>query len=121
MREAARNRPVPFVDAGVSMHLGVLSLGPLMERMAEASGHELHDVASPPVYRAIVEVVFRASNDFDRLSFESPLDMKQRADALARPVHQAVLRTRGIEPLVSQDPDPAEGLLRLLEDLHGPE
>lgn len=110
-------------------------------------------------------VVFTESNYFDRLSFESPLDVKLRADVLARPVlfvgyslsdvniryllhrlqrqweldgrddqrpksylfltrpnpvHERVLRARGIEPLVSRHDDPARGLLGLLESLRAP-
>lgn len=107
-------------------------------------------------------VVFTESDYFDRLSFESPLDIKLRADVLchsvlfigyslsdvniryllyrlqkqwdmdgagsrrppsfmflahANPIHETVLRSRGIEPLVCAGSDPAEGLLRLLEEL----
>ena len=107
-------------------------------------------------------VVFTESNYFDRLSFEAPLDIKLRADVLARPVlfigyslsdvniryllhrlqrqweldgrgtrrptsymfltrpnpvYEAVLKARGIEPLLCGDADPARGLLRLLQHL----
>ena len=51
LREAVRNRQaVLFSGAGVSMNLGVPSPGALMERMAEATGHdpaELRGLAEP--------------------------------------------------------------------------
>jgi len=258
LEAVAARQAVLFVGAGVSMNLGVPSLGELIDRMAEEIGHSPQefrqfadsltlaefyyhelgslgslrqwmtvtsdgtpiDVSQSPIHQAIVEldfpviyttnydpwlerafdafhrpynqivrvsdiargspgatqivklhgdledeasVVFTESNYFDRLSFESPLDIKLRADVLARPVlfigyslsdvniryllhrlqrqwelddrgtrrpksymfltranpvHETVLKARGIEPLVSRDPDPAQGLLGILEGLH---
>lgn len=110
-------------------------------------------------------LVLTESNYFARLSFESPLDIKLRADVLTRtvlfigyslsdiniryllyrlqrqwerddrggrprsflfltrsnPVHESLLRHRGIEPIVCRDADPAAGLLDLLETLARPE
>lgn len=118
---------------------------------------KLHGDLSDPA-----TLVFTEADYFDRLTFESPLDVKLRADVLARTVlfigyslsdvniryllyrlqrqweqdgqgaarppsylflarpnavHEALLRTRGIEPLVSRARGPAQGLLDLLEQL----
>jgi hypothetical protein len=107
-------------------------------------------------------IVLTESSYFERLSFESPLDLKMRADALGRtilflgyslrdinmrllmfklnklweapsvmaarpqsymvlgrtnPVQEAVLRRRGIEPIVSAGEDPGRGLEEFLHEL----
>jgi hypothetical protein len=107
-------------------------------------------------------IVLTESSYFERLSFESPLDLKLRADALGRsilflgyslrdinmrllmfklnklweapsvraarpqsymvlsranPVQEAVLRRRGIEPIVTPGEDPGRGLEDFLSEL----
>ncbi|GAB5514396.1 SIR2 family NAD-dependent protein deacylase [Rhodopirellula baltica] len=108
-------------------------------------------------------IVLTESSYFERLSFESPLDIKLRADVLGKtilflgyslsdinmrllffklhklwesspyanarpnsyifltrpnPVQEAVLKSRGIEPIISPTDDPREGLKAFLADLH---
>lgn len=107
-------------------------------------------------------IVLTESSYFDRLSFESPLDIKLRADVLGKtilfvgyslsdinmrllfyklhrlwqespyasarpnsyifltrpnPVQEAILRDRGIEPIISDSDDPKEGLEGFLRTL----
>jgi hypothetical protein len=107
-------------------------------------------------------IVLTESSYFERLDFESPLDLKLRADALGRsilflgysltdinirllmfklnrlweapsvrsarpqsyivlsrpnPVQEAVLRSRGIEPIVTPGDDPGRGLEEFLSEL----
>lgn len=105
-------------------------------------------------------IVLSETSYFDRLSFESPLDVKLRSDLLGRsvlfigysfqdinmrlmlyrlvrqwsgferhrpqsfiflarpnPVQEAVLRSRGVEPIVSELDDPGTGLEHFLEQL----
>jgi hypothetical protein len=107
-------------------------------------------------------LVFTESSYFERLSFEAPLDVKLRADALGKallfigyslsdiniryllfrlqkqwesepkremrpksylfvgrpnPIQEAVLRSRGIEPIIAEDGDPGESLAGFLTSL----
>ncbi len=105
-------------------------------------------------------IVLSETSYFERLSFESPLDIKLRSDLLGRsvlfvgysfqdinmrlmlyrlvqqwsgkekhrpqsfiflarpnPVQEAVLRNRGVEPIISESDDPGEGLRHFLEQL----
>ena len=108
-------------------------------------------------------IVLTESSYFERLSFESPLDIKLRADVLGKtilflgyslsdinmrllfyklhklwdsspykkarpnsyifltrpnPVQEAILKKRGIEPIISPTDDPSEGIKEFLAELH---
>lgn len=108
-------------------------------------------------------IVLTESSYFERLGFESPLDIKLRADVLGKtilfvgyslsdinmrllfyklhklwesspyanarpnsyifltrpnPVQEAVLKSRGIEPIISPTDDPRQGLTTFLSELH---
>lgn len=58
-------------------------------------------------------IVLTESSYFERLGFESPIFLTR-----PNPVQEAVLRSRGIEPIISPTDDPRQGLATFLSELH---
>lgn len=131
--------------------------------LVQATSEKLQVVKFHGDFEDDQSIVLTESSYFERLGFESPLDIKLRADILGKtilfvgyslsdinmrflfyklhklwesspyanarpnsyiflsrpnPVQEAVLRSRGIEPIVSIADDPREGLTTFLSELH---